>query len=49
MEIKCARCGKKLNEKHYLIQTIVYLGNQSPRRDICSECYNAFIDFMEDR
>lgn len=48
MEIKCARCGKKLKEKHYMIQTFVYLGYQSPRRDICKNCHDAFIDFMEE-
>jgi len=46
MEIRCARCGKKLGEKHYMIQTFVYLGSQSPRRDICKNCYDAFINFM---
>lgn len=44
----CARCGKKLEKKHYMIQAFVYLGSQSPRRDICKNCYDAFIDFMEE-
>ena len=48
MEIKCARCGQKLNEKKYLIQTIIYLGSNSPRMNLCKDCYDAFRDFMDE-
>lgn len=48
LEIKCIRCKKKLNERRYLIQTIVYLGTSSKRMDLCSECYDEFRDWLEE-
>ena len=48
MEIKCIRCKKKLNERHYLIQTIVYLGTSSKRMDLCPECFDDFRDWLEE-
>lgn len=48
MDIKCVRCGKKIPEKHYLIQSIIYLGKSSKRLNICKECYDSFIDWLEE-
>lgn len=48
LEIKCVRCKKKLNERRYLIQTIVYLGTSSKRMDLCPECFDDFRDWLEE-
>lgn len=48
MEIKCVRCKKKLQERRYLIQTIVYLGTSSKRMDLCPEYYDEFRDWLEE-
>ncbi len=47
IEIRCARCGKKLSERKYMVQIIEYLGSWNPRDDICEDCYQAFINFMK--
>lgn len=39
MKIKCARCGKEINEKKHLLQLFTYLGDCSKRMDICSDCF----------
>ena len=48
MDVKCIRSGKKIPERHYLIQTIVYLGKSSKRRDLCENCYQDFIDWIDE-
>lgn len=48
METKCKRCGKKLPEKYYLIQVVVYLGKHYPRLPICKECYESFVDWFDE-
>ena len=49
METKCKRCGKKIPEKHYMIQVIVYLSNKHyPRHSICKECYESFIEWFDE-
>lgn len=47
MEIRCARCRKKISKRKYIIQIIEYLGDWYPREDICEDCYRAFINFMK--
>ncbi len=46
MDIKCVRCKKKIEQRHYMIQIIEYLGGWNPREDICDDCYRSFINFM---
>lgn len=40
--IKCARCGAVILEKHHLIQHMEYMGQSSPRLDICDTCNESF-------
>lgn len=40
--IRCARCGAPINEKHYLIQHMEYIGKTTPRLDICDNCNESF-------
>ena len=47
MNNKCARCGKDIPETKYLIQTVVYLGDHSPRVKICDECYDDFVKWFD--
>lgn len=46
MEIKCARCGKKLEKKHYMLQVAEYLGELQPRVDICDDCFKSYTIWM---
>lgn len=48
MEVKCIRCGKKIQERHFLIQTIIYLGSSSKRMDLCPECFDDFRNWLEE-
>lgn len=41
-QLKCARCGAVIKDKHYLIQHIEYLSQASPRLDICDSCNESF-------
>lgn len=41
-ELKCARCGAIMKDKHYLIQNMEYMGKASPRLDICDACNESF-------
>lgn len=42
MEVKCTKCGKKLEETKYLIQVSIYVGDTSKRLPICDKCYSEF-------
>lgn len=46
MELRCYRCGKSMNEKNHMIQTITYLGGIGPRRDICENCFISFTNWL---
>lgn len=46
MEVKCARCEKKLEEIKYLIQASIYLGDTSKRLPICDKCYSEFTAWL---
>ena len=41
-QLKCARCGAVIKDKHHLIQHMEYLGQASPRLDICDSCNESF-------
>lgn len=46
MEIKCVRCGKKLEKKHYMLQVAEYLGELQPRVDICDDCFKSYTNWI---
>ena len=46
MEIKCTRCGKKLEKKHYMLQVVEYCGEWQPRVDICDDCFKSYTTWM---
>lgn len=48
MEIKCIRCGKKIQEQKHLIQVVEYLGQSEPRHPICEGCYAAFWGWLKE-
>ena len=47
--LHCYRCGKRIPEKHHMIQNIVYLGDPGPRHDICEDCYVSFLNWLCNR
>lgn len=46
--LKCARCGKIIPEKHWLIQDMEYLGEGSSRLPICEECHESLLYWFDE-
>ena len=46
MNCVCLKCKKPIEDKHFLIQGIVYLGESGKRLEICPECYAQFLDWL---
>lgn len=45
-KIVCRRCGKVMEKRHYMLQTVVYLGEWCPRIDICDDCHTSYIMWL---
>ena len=45
-EVYCARCGKKLNGKKWMVQIVEYLGVYGERMPICENCYASLMKWL---